>query len=107
MPRGRKPQGEHALSNAERQARHRARHSTQVPSSKSHTHRPTDRRSRPERWRNAVDELLALQAEYATWLDALPESLRNSPTAEALETIVDLDLTMLTDTAPPRGYGRD
>lgn len=107
MPRGRKPQGEHALSNAERQARHRTRRSTQVPSSKSHTRRPTDRRSRPERWRNAVDELLALQAEYATWLDALPESLRNSPTAEALETIVDLDLTMLADTAPPRGYGRD
>ena len=101
MPRGRKPQGEHALSNAERQARHRARHSTQVSSAKSNTRRPTDRRSRPERWR------LALQAEYATWLDALPESLRNSPTAEALETIVDLDLTMLTDTAPPRGYGRD
>jgi len=51
--------------------------------------------------------LLALQAEYATWLDALPESLGNSPTAEALEAIVDLDLTMLTDTQPPRGYGRD
>jgi len=107
MPRGRKPQGEHALSNAERQARHRARHSTQSPSITTHTRRPTDRRSRPERWRNAVGELLTLQAEYATWLDALPESLRNSPTAEALEAIVDLDLTMLTDTAPPRGYGRD
>jgi len=68
---------------------------------------PADRRSRPQRWRHAVSELLALQAEYATWLDALPESLGNSPTAEALEAMVDLDLTMLTDTQPPRGYGRD
>ncbi len=50
---------------------------------------------------------MALQADYAAWLDALPDSLRDSPTAEALEAIVDLDLTMLTDTEPPRGYGRD
>ena len=107
MPRGRKPQGEHALSNAERQARHRARHSTQSSSITTHMRQPADRRSRPQRWRNAVGELLALQAEYATWLDALPESLRSSPTAEALEAIVDLDLTVLTDTEPPRGYGRD
>ena len=28
MPRGQKPEGEHALSNAERQARYRARHLT-------------------------------------------------------------------------------
>ena len=107
MPRGRKPQGERALSNAERQARHRARHSTQSPPIMTHTRQPTNRRSRPQRWRNAVGELLALQAEYATWLDALPEGLRSSPTAEALEAIVDLDLAVLTDMEPPRGYGRD
>jgi len=47
------------------------------------------------------------RADDATVAAALPESLRNSPTAEALETIVDLDLMMLTDTAPPRSYGRD
>ncbi len=29
MPRGREPEGEHTLSNAERQARYRARHVTQ------------------------------------------------------------------------------
>ena len=108
MPRGRKPDGEHALSNAERQARHRARHAAQrPPPGATRMKQPADRRSRPQRWRDAVSELLTLQAEYATWLDALPESLGNSPTAEALEAIVDLDLTMLTDTQPPRGYGRD
>ena len=64
-------------------------------------------RSRPQRWRDAVVELLALQAEYAKWLAALPESLSDSLTAEALEAIVDLDLTELADIEPPRGYGRD
>jgi hypothetical protein len=64
-------------------------------------------RSRPQRWRDAVVELLALQAEYAQWLAALPDSLSDSPTAEALEAIVDLDLTELADIEPPRGYGRD
>ena len=64
-------------------------------------------RSRPQRWRDAVVELLALQAEYANWLAALPDSLSDSQTAEALEAIVDLDLTELADIEPPRGYGRD
>jgi hypothetical protein len=65
------------------------------------------RRSRPQRWRDAVAELLALQTEYAKWLAALPDSLSDSQTAEALEAIVDLDLTELADIEPPRGYGRD
>jgi hypothetical protein len=64
-------------------------------------------RSRPQRWRDAVIELLELQAEYAKWLAVLPDSLSDSPTAEALEAIVDLDLTELADIEPPRGYGRD
>ena len=77
------------------------------------TRRPADPRiksagrSRPQRWRDAVVELLALQAEYAKWLAALPDSLSDSPTAEALEAIVDLDLTELAEIEPPRGYGRD
>jgi hypothetical protein len=45
--------------------------------------------------------------EYAAWRDALPESLHGSATAEALETIVDLDLDALAAIIPPRGYGRD
>jgi hypothetical protein len=51
--------------------------------------------------------LLALQAEYAAWLEALPENLHDSPTAQALEAIATLDLDTLADTNPPRGYGRD
>jgi len=51
--------------------------------------------------------LLALQAEYADWLAALPDSLQHSATADALEAIIDIDLTPLADIEPPRGYGRD
>ncbi len=107
MPRGSKPAGEHALSNAERQARYRARHQAQATTAVTRPRRMTDRRSRPQRWRDAVGTLLTLQAEYAEWLAALPDSLRDSATAEALEAIVDLDLTPLADIEPPRGYGRD
>ena len=92
MPRGRKPDGEHALSNAERQARHRARRVTQPAAVIARTRRSADRRSRPQRWRDAIVELLALQAEYAAWLEVLPDSLRDSATAEALEAVADLDL---------------
>jgi hypothetical protein len=51
--------------------------------------------------------LLALQAEYGGWYDALPDSLRNSSTAEALQAIAELDLEALAEIVPPRGYGRD
>jgi len=54
-----------------------------------------------------VADLLALQIEYAAWLDVLPDSLHGSATAEALQAIVDLDLDGLAGIEPPRGYGRD
>ena len=107
MPRGRKPDGDRALSNAERQARYRARCAASSPKATSRPRRPTDRRSRPKRWRDAVAELLTLQAEYAAWSDALPESLREGAMAETLQEIVDLDLDTLAAITPPRGYGRD
>jgi hypothetical protein len=107
MPRGRKPEGEQALSNAERQARYRARHMASPSPVATRPRRTADQRSRPQRWRDAVGELLSLQAAYADWLAALPDSLQGSSTAEALEAIVDLDLTDLAGVEPPRGYGRD
>ncbi len=107
MPRGRKPAGEKTLSNAERQARYRANRVTTPVEVITRPRRPTDRRSRPQRWRDAVKELLDLQATYVDWLATLPDGLRASRTAEALEAIVDLDLTDLAECEPPRGYGRD
>ena len=95
------------MSNAERQALYRARRIVPMPPVAARPRRAIDRRSRPQRWRDAIDELLALQAIYAEWLAALPESLNDSATAIALEAIVDLDLTAIADCQPPRGYGRD
>ena len=54
-----------------------------------------------------VAGLLALQAEYAAWYDALPDGLRGTATAAALLAIVDLDLDELAAIVPPRGFGRD
>jgi hypothetical protein len=106
MPKDLLTEGNLALRNAERQARYRARKAEQVGSTIRYR-RPADRRTRPQRWHDAVAELLALQADYTAWADALPEALRDTATAEALQAIVNLDLTELTDIQPPRGYGRD
>jgi hypothetical protein len=107
MPRGRQPEGEHALSGAERQARHRARVFAQQKPHVVRYRKPADRRSRAQRWCDTVAGLLALQAEYVAWSSSLPDSLRDSATAEALQAIVDLDLDDLAAIVPPRGYGRD
>jgi hypothetical protein len=107
MPSGRKPDGAAPLSNAERQARYRLRHQVVPPAGVTGTRRPVDRRSRPQRWRDAVSELLALQAAYAAWLAALPDTLEGTATADALQAIVELDLDTLAAIELPRGYGRD
>lgn len=83
MPSGRRPEGEHVLSNAERQARYRARRQAEQPPPLLRYRRPTDRRSRAQRWCDAVAELLALQGEYPAWYEALPDSLHETATAEA------------------------
>ena len=107
MPRGHESQDDTPLSNAERQARYRAPHKAQQPAVGVHKRRPVDRRSRIQRWHDGVAGLIDLQAYYAAWLEALPESLRGTATAEALQAIVDLDLEALAAIEPPRGYGRD
>ena len=104
MP-GRKPLGDHALSGAERMRLYRERHPGGEP--RVRYRRPADRRPRAQRWHDAVDTLVDLQAEYAAWLDTMPDSLREGATAQALQAIVDLDLGELAAVEPPRGYGRD
>jgi hypothetical protein len=103
MPR--KPIGERAMTDAERQARYRAARTTAV--SVIRMRRPIDHRSRAQRWRDAVAELAALQEQYAAWLQALPPALCGSATAEALQVICDVDLADLHAIEPPRGFGRD
>ena len=106
MPRGREPEGQTALSNAERQARYRARHQlARVPPTIKPS-RPA-RRSRAKRWNDALAEMLAVQSECAAWFEALPEGLRDSATAAALQDMIDLDLDAIAQVQPPLGYGRD
>ena len=102
---GRKPEGEAALTGAERQARYRAARAVGAPVVR--TRRPADRRSRIQRWNDTIAAAVELQAEYAGWLDALPDNQQESALAEALRAIVELDLSELQAVEPPRGFGRD
>ncbi len=56
-------------------------------------------------WDDATNVLLGIQVECADWLMALPDSLRGTAMAEALEAIADLDLTALAEVEPPRDTG--
>jgi hypothetical protein len=105
--RGRPPQGERALTGAERQALYRRRQADNRPAAQVQQPRSPRLASRLRRWRAAVAELVTLQAEYAAWLEALPEALRDGATGEALQAIADLDLDELIAIEPPRGFGRD
>jgi hypothetical protein len=104
MARGRKPHGDRALTGAERQALYRTRHAA-MPIIRYR--RPADRRSRPQRWHDAVAELVALQDEYRDWFEALPDATRDGATGDALQAILDLDLDEIAAIEPPRGFGRD
>ena len=97
--------GERPMTDAERQARHRAAHAAGAPLMR--TRRPADHRGRARRWHDAVTELTELQAQYAAWLEALPDSLQDGATADALRAVCDFDLTDLQTIVPPRGFGRD
>jgi hypothetical protein len=103
MPR--KPIGETAMTDAERQARYRAAHAAGTPVIR--VRRALDHRGRARRWIDHVAGLVEGQVEYTAWLDSLPENLRDSALAEALQAICDLDLTELQAIIPPRGFGRD
>lgn len=103
MPR--KPIGSAAMTDAERQARCREARTAGKPAHRPR--QPTDRRSRVQQWRDAVAQLTELQKSYAAWFDTLPDNLRDTTTAEALQAICDIDLADLQAVEPPRGFGRD
>src|SRR5712691_9267099 len=93
------------LTAAERQARRRAklrRQAGRPPTAPARRLPP-----RPSRWAAAVAVLIALQDEYRTWFDNLPDNLEGSRLADKLQTIAELDLDELQAIDPPRGYGRD
>ena len=53
------------------------------------------------RWNDALAERIAVQTECAAWFDALPESLRDSAPAAALQDRIDLDLDAIAAIQPP------
>jgi hypothetical protein len=110
---GRKPIGEQAMTPAQYQARYRARLKKREAEQRREQRtlraqlNKLDRRSRPQRWADAVQELIGLQAEYQEWLDNLPDGLEDSATAMALQAVADLDLSELETIELPQGFGRD
>jgi hypothetical protein len=103
MPR--KPIGETAMTDAERQARYRAARAAGAPVVR--TRRPADHRGRARRWDDHVTGLAEEQIEFMAWLESLPDNLQDSATAEALRAICEFDLSELQAIVPPRGFGRD
>ena len=74
--------GKTPMTGAERQARYRAAHAAGAPVVRTRRH--ADRRSRIQRWNDTIAAALELQAEYAGWLDALPDNQQDSALADAL-----------------------
>jgi len=106
---GRRPEGEQALTGAERQARYRQRPDQaqeQAPVQAVPRRLPRGP-TLSRRWNDTVAGLVGLRAEYARWLEALPEATHQSATGEALQAMVDLDLEEIIAIQPPRGFGRD
>jgi hypothetical protein len=106
---GRRPEGELALTGAERQARYRQRPglAQEQGQVQAMPRRPRRGLTLSRRWNETVAGLVALRAEYARWLEALPEATRDTATGDALQAMVDLDLEEIIAIQPPRGFGRD
>lgn len=114
MP-GPPPRGDRAATPAERSAAYRARRKVAAavaptePPVVFRYRRPADRRSRPERWADAVQTLADMLGQFQQWRDNLPSSLEDSPTAEALDAVLELrgHVEDLQAVQLPKGFGRD
>jgi hypothetical protein len=111
MP-GPKPQGDRALSSAERMRRLREKRKAEAadkPPVVIRYRRPKDRRSRADRWSDAINTLTDCLDRYQEWRDNLPASLADSALAERLDAMLEwrdlVDQLSLADL--PRGFGRD
>jgi hypothetical protein len=71
--------------------------------------RPTDRRTRPQQWKAAVDTLTDLLDGYQAWRDSVPHGLAGSDVAQRLDDVLELrDLVdQLAAADLPKGFGRD
>jgi hypothetical protein len=115
MP-GPKPQGDRALTSAERMRRLREKRKAEAadkppdkPPVVIRYRRPKDRRSRADQWSDAIDTLSSCLDRYQEWRDNLPASLADSAIAESLDAMLEWrDLVdQLSLAELPRGFGRD
>ena len=115
MP-GPKPQGDRALTPAERMRRLREKRKAEAadnppdkPAVSIRYRRPKDRRSRADQWSDAINTLSNCLDGYQEWRDNLPASLADSALAESLDAMLEwrdlVDQLSLADL--PRGFGRD
>jgi hypothetical protein len=114
MP-GPRPRGDRAAAPAERSAAYRARRKVTAAAAPTKPpvvvryRRPADRRSRPERWADAVQTLADMLDQFQEWRDNLPSSLQDGATAEALDVVLELrgHVEDLQAVELPKGFGRD
>src|SRR3954467_1257390 len=95
MP-GPKPRGDRTATPAERSAAYRARRKVTAAAAPTKPpvvvryRRPADRRSRPERWADAMQTLADTLDRFQDRRDNLPSSLEDSPTTETLDAVLEL-----------------
>jgi hypothetical protein len=114
MP-GPKPRGDRTATPAERSAAYRARRKVTAAAAPTKPpvvvryRRPADRRSRPERWADAVQTLADMLDQFQEWRDNLPSGLEDGATAEALDVVLELrgHVEDLQAVELPKGFGRD
>jgi hypothetical protein len=105
--------GVRALTAAERMRAYRERLKAEAdaktPPVRIRYRRPADRRTKPQRWADAVQDLADLIDGYQDWKDNLPASLADSALADRLSELVELrDLVdQLAAADLPKGFGRD
>jgi hypothetical protein len=107
--------GVRALSDAERSAAYRVRRKAEAeavgkaPVVRIRYRKPADKRSRPQRWRDAVETLADLLDDYQDWRDSLPASLTDSVIADRLDELLTLRdaVDQLAAAELPKGFGRD
>jgi hypothetical protein len=111
MP-GPRPQGDHALTSAERMRRLREKRKAEAadkPPVVIRYRRPKDRRSRADQWSDAINTLSNCLDGYQEWRENLPDSLADSALAERLDAMLEwrdlVDQLSLADL--PRGFGRN
>lgn len=98
------------MTNAERQKKYRERMAQKRPKPKIIYRHAADRRSRPQRWRGAIQELRELLDEYQNWLDNLPEMAQGTMLEEKLRAVTSLDTNWMYEWEEvdlPIGFGRD